>query len=255
MIPPSFFFMSDFSKIREQLITLTKKNIAEAVTADTMIIQALASYDELTVQLNTLTKRLREWHAYVLPELDHAISDHERYVKFIAEKSHIELLKEFAAEKSMGALVSEVDYIPIQNFAKQLATLYDEKAHILSYLEHAFKERAPNVQALAGTSIAARLLAGAGSLRRLAIMPASTIQLLGAEKALFRHLRSGAKSPKHGHIFNHPLVQRARRSDAGKVARGLADKLALCAKLDFFKGDFHADEYKAVLEKKFGGNN
>ncbi len=241
--------------MRDVLLALTKKQIAEAVTEDTMIAQALASFDELTVQLNTLTSRLREWHAYTLPELDHIISDNERFVKLIAEKSYTELLKEFAADKSMGALLTDENYIPIQNMAQKLATLYDERGELLNYLEKTLKFRAPNMQALAGTTIAARLLSGAGSLRRLAIMPSSTIQLLGAEKALFRHLRSGAKSPKHGHIFNHQLVQHAKRADAGKVARGLADKLSLCAKLDFFKGEFKGDEYKEALEKKFGGNN
>ncbi len=245
----------DFVKVREELLHLTKKQIAQAVSSDTMIMQALASFDDITVQLNTLSKRLREWHAYTLPEMEHVISDHERYVKLIAEKSYADLLKEFITDKhreGMGALFSPEDYAPLQDLAIHLAKLYDERTSLLSYLEKTLQKYAPNLQALAGTTIAARLLASAGSLRRLASIPASTIQLLGAEKALFRHLRSGAKSPKYGFIFNHPLVQHASRADGGRVARALADKIALCARLDFFHGEFKGKTYKEELEKHFG---
>ncbi len=129
--------------------------------------------------------------------------------------------------------------------------MYQFKQSLLIYLEARLKKLLPNMTALAGVTIAARLLAGAGSARKLALLPASTIQLLGAEKALFRHLKSGAKSPKHGYIVNHPLIQKVGRSDKGKASRMLADKLALCARIDYFKGEFKADDYKKELEVRF----
>jgi len=89
------------------------------------------------------------------------------------------------------------------------------------------------------------------SLKHLAMLPASTIQLLGAEKALFRHIKTGSRSPKHGIIINHSIVQKAKRNEKGKAARMLADKLSICAKLDYFKGEFKAKEYKKELEENF----
>jgi len=244
----------DFAQIREQLLAVTKEQIARAVTPDTLIMQALATLDELTIQLNMLATRLREWHAYTLPELEYAVADHERYARLIAGKSHPDLLREFASKQSMGALLTQDDYAPVQSLAVHIVSLYDYKATLMTYIEQLLATHAKNVHALAGTTIAARLLASAGSLRRLAMMPSSTIQLLGAEKALFRHLRSGAKSPKHGHIYSHPIMQRSSRKDAGKIARALADKIALCAKLDFFKGEFKADEYRKDIETRFGSD-
>ena len=85
---------------------------------------------------------------------------------------------------------------------------------------------------------------------RLALLPASTIQLLGAEKALFRHLKTGARSPKYGILFEHQIIQKAQRKNRGKAARMLADKLSLCARLDFFKGEFKADQYEKEIEEK-----
>ena len=108
----------------------------------------------------------------------------------------------------------------------------------------------PNLLELAGATIAARLIELGKGLKHLALLPASTVQLLGAEKALFRHLKTGSRSPKYGVIINHPLIQKAPRDKRGKAARMLADKLSLCARLDFFKGEFKALDYRIELEGK-----
>jgi len=110
----------------------------------------------------------------------------------------------------------------------------------------------PNINKIAGTTIGARLLNYAGSLKRIATIPASKIQLYGAEKALFRHLKTGARSPKYGIIHEHPIVLNAK--EQGKAARVLADKIALCAKVDYFKGDFIADKILAELKERFSKN-
>jgi len=116
------------------------------------------------------------------------------------------------------------------------------------------KKYCPNLLELGGITISAKLIELGRSVKHLAMLPASTIQLLGAEKALFRHIKMGNKSPKHGVIINHPIVQKAGRKEKGKAARMLADKLSLCARLDFFKGEFKAKEYREELEKKLGLN-
>lgn len=233
----------------DKLIKLASTKISESVSPDTFVCQSVAALDDLTVELNHLSKRLREWLSYLLPEVDYAIDDNEHFVEVVATKSFSELQTEYAGD--MNADVSETDYAPIVNFALLIKQMFDYKQSLMSYLDMILQTHAPNMRALAGTPIASRLIASAGSTRRLAMMPASTIQLLGAEKALFRHLRTGARSPKHGYIFNHQFIQRAPRNAKGRVARTFADKLALCAKLDYFKGEFLGEKYKSILEKKY----
>ena len=105
-----------------------------------------------------------------------------------------------------------------------------------------------NLKTVAGTVIGAKLMEKAGSLKKLAVMPASTVQLLGAEKALFRHIKSGAKSPKHGLIHEHPFVNQAKYFEKGKRSRLLADKISLAVRIDFFKGKFIGDKLKGELK-------
>ena len=112
-------------------------------------------------------------------------------------------------------------------------------------------EYCPNLKELAGSTIGAKLLEHTGSLKRLVMMPASTIQILGAEKALFRHIKTGARPPKFGLIHDHQFIQSAKRNEQGKRARALADKLSLAVKMDYFKGEFIAKRLKTELEEKF----
>ena len=109
----------------------------------------------------------------------------------------------------------------------------------------------PNTKAICGAYLGAKLIEHAGSFKRLSEMPASTIQILGAEKALFRHLKTGAKPPRHGLIVNHLLIANAPDSMHGKIARALADKIAIASKVDYFKGNFIGDKLIKELEQKF----
>ena len=111
-------------------------------------------------------------------------------------------------------------------------------------------EVAPNIRGLVGPLLGARLISLAGGLSRLARLPASTIQVLGAEKALFRALRTGGRPPKHGVIFQYPAIHRSPRWQRGKIARALAAKLAIAARIDAFTGEYKADELKEELEKR-----
>jgi len=248
--------MSDnnFQSIRETFITNAKAKLAGSVNEDILIIQALATVDDLTLSLNNVSTRLREWAAYTVPELEHSVSNHESFARFLVGKTYDEIQAEFVKGESMGAKLSDEDYTALISFAIKVTEMYDLRSSLIDYLDSLMDKYMPNVLAIAGTTISARLLSSAGSLKRLATVPASTLQLYGAEKALFRHLRSGARSPKYGHIFSHPLIQHTNRSIGGKVARALADKLAICAKLDYFKGEFLADKYLEDLETKFEVN-
>ncbi len=114
--------------------------------------------------------------------------------------------------------------------------LFELRKDIEEHIEEQMKAEAPNTSVILGALVGARILARAGSLRRLATMPASTIQVLGAEKALFRSLKTGANPPKHGILFQHAIVHAAPRWQRGKVARAIAAKAAIAARVDVFKG-------------------
>ncbi len=237
----------NFSELKKRLMKETRTKVANAVSPDIMIIQAMNSIDELTKTLNGLTKRLREWHAYALPQLEHSLGDNEAYCKLLATKSYEELKEEFG--DSMGKILTEEDRKMQEEFAKTIYLNFQLKENLTNYIEELMKKHLRNVQYLAGTTIGARMLVNAGSIKKLAMMPASTIQMLGAEKALFRHLKSGAKPPKHGFIINHKLVAAAGKNK-GKVSRILADKISQCAKIDYFKGEFIADKFLEDIQKR-----
>ena len=223
-------------------LELTKEGLKNAVNEDNLIIQAIANINELDKIANTMSKRLREWYSLYYPELSEEIEDHEKYVELVLEQERI--------QGSFGADLSDFDLEEMKLLAGRIISIYALRKQHELYLEKIMIKYCPNLLELAGATIAARLIELGKGLKHLALLPASTVQLLGAEKALFRHLKTGSRSPKYGVIINHPLIQKAPRDKRGKAARMLADKLSLCARLDFFKGEFKALDYRIELEGK-----
>jgi len=235
----------DFRKYHEQNLAETKKKVKESVKFDNFILQAINNVDEINKAINNLAKRLREWYELYNPEFSRSIPDHEKFVELVVSE------KDIKEAGSMGADLSKEDLEPILDLAKEISALYSLRRFQERYLEELMKEHCPNITAVAGAQIGARLIAIAGDLKRLVEFPASTVQLLGAEKALFRHMRTGAKAPKHGVIHEHPLISKAKAKDKGKVARALADKISIAAKVDYFKGEFVGDKLRKELEERF----
>ena len=234
-----------FSQFYSENIKLTKQGVKDSVNEDNLIMQAVSNLSELDRVCNILVKRLREWYALYFPEIVHRIDKHEKFVDIVLHNGLT------TREDEMGADLEKRDLNQILLLANRIKTLYELRADHEQYLKITMEKYSPNLIALAGVTIGAKLLDMAKGLKRMAFLPASTIQLLGAEKALFRHLKTGGKSPKHGIILHHPLIQGVRRNQRGKAARQLADKISLCCKLDYFKGEFKAEEYKKDLEEKF----
>ncbi|MFH1064820.1 MAG: hypothetical protein V1729_07075 [Candidatus Woesearchaeota archaeon] len=256
-VPPVQFLeqlssMSYLKRMREASIIITKREIAESVRRDHLIIQASNNISEIDKVINTLAKRLREWYELYNPEFSKSIESHEKFAEIIQQKSRDELLNDIGLKKelSMGAEFSDEDLEPIIKLAVGITSLVSLRSEQTEYVEKLMKELMPNVNAVAGAMIGAKLLAHAGSLEKLSLFPASTVQLLGAEKALFRHIKTGSKSPKFGLIINHPLVSRAKSTSRGKAARMVADKISIAAKIDFFKGNFIGDDLRKALEEK-----
>lgn len=245
--------MSDgLVQARERCMFATAEKLKTAVTTDQLVIQMNNATHELHKVTNTLAKRMREWLGGWLPELEKAVNDHETLAKLVATKTSVELLQEAHITESVGTTLDEKEVAALQEFAKTLHAMYEEKARLLDHNERLLKEIMPNTLIMCGTSIAADLLASAGSLERFAQLPSGTIQLLGAETALFRHLRNKKhRPPKHGIIFNHQLVQRVKHEQRGRAARALADKISLTIKVDRFKGEPCGEEMRKKLEARF----
>jgi len=235
---------------------------------DLIVAQAIQMLDDLDRTVNLFMGRLREWYGIHFPELDRLIEKHETYARLVLdlggrenfalealEKEGIPKAKAEAtakvAEASMGADVAEADLAQIQALSRSVLDLYELRKGMENYLDKAMEEVAPNTKAMVGSLLGARLIAVAGSLRNLAMRPASTIQVLGAEKALFRSLKTGARPPKHGLIFQHTLLHDAKKWQRGKIARALAGKLAIAVRADAFGGGrYVGDRLKADLDRR-----
>ena len=243
-----------FNDFQNKNLQLTKSDLKNSVSADILLIHAVNSVNELDKAINILVKRLREWYELYNPEFSISIANHEEFVKEILEKEKSELLRglKIDADDSIGADLKQEDLEPIRSLTHQIYNLYELRENHMEYISTLMEELCPNTKAICGAYIGARLIKHAGSLKRLSEMPASTIQILGAEKALFRHMKTGAKPPRHGIIVNHPLIAKAPNSMHGKIARALADKIAIASKIDYFQGHFIGDKLRKDLEEKFG---
>jgi len=242
-----------FKGFYEGNLRVTKKDIKASVKDDLLIIQAIGNILEIDKSVNMLIKRLREWYALYNPEFENSIEDQEKFVELVLKKSKKELLKEIkvSPDDSMGAELSKEELEPVITLAKEISSLYGIRKKQESYLEKLMKKVCPNLLAITGASIGGKLIEQAGSLKKLMLFPASTIQLLGAEKALFRHMKTGARSPKYGFIHSHPLITKNPKEVHGKIARALADKISIAVKVDYFKGEFIGDKLLKEVESKF----
>ncbi len=257
-----------FGKLHEIMSELTRRKLRRAAQKrDLLAVQAIRAIDDIDKTINLYVARLREWYSLHFPELDELVRDHLDYARVVHELGHrenitVERLVELgfseekakkiaeAAKKSMGADLSDFDMNYIKTLAGIILDLYKLRRTLEDYIDAVMKEVAPNITALVGPKLGARLLSLAGGLEELAKLPASTIQVLGAEKALFRALRTGGKPPKHGVIFQYPAIHKSPRWQRGKIARALASKLAIAAKVDYFTGRFVGDKLKEELEKR-----
>ena len=234
---------------------------------DFLIVQAVETLDDLDKTLNLFANRIREWYGLHFPELSRIINNHETYAKLVRDLGERKNFSEEnlrktslpkekinkvvkAAQTSMGANLRDDDIDKIQILCSQYMNLLTARRKIEGYLKEMMKEEAPNLSAIAGPILGAKLIAIAGGLENLAKMPSSTIQVLGAEKALFRSLRTGARPPKHGVLFQHVLVHGSKRSLRGKISRALAGKIAIAARTDIFSDVYIGDQLKKDLLEK-----
>jgi len=257
-----------YDRLREISTWVSRLRVREAAARkDKVVVQAVSAVDELDKALNVMAGRIREWFGLHFPELNRLVEAHETYARLVAslggkENFTVEKLVEAgvpkgkakaveeAARTSLGAPMDREDLESLQSLCRLCLEGFKMRKTLAERVDKILDEIAPNLKALAGPTISARLISLAGGLEELARLPSSTIQVLGAEKALFRALRTGARPPKHGIIFQHPLLHQAPRWQRGKIARAVAGKISIAAKVDVFSGNFVGDRLKADLERR-----
>ena len=249
-------------------MVLAKEDVKKAGgKKDLLVAQAVLALGDLDKTLNLFSNRLHEWYGLHFPELGNYIEDHEVYLRLTAmlgDRSNFEerkieqlgLSKEEAkkitrlAKSSMGAQIAEKDLDSIKLISQKCLELYETRKNIEDYIDKLMSVIAPNIQALVSSTLGARLIAAVGSLKNLAAKPSSTIQVLGAEKALFRSLQTKSKPPKHGFIFQYPQIRQAPLWQRGKISRALAGKLAIAARVDAYLGEYVGNKLKAEFEQR-----
>ena len=226
----------------------------KSVSKDKVIIQVIGVVDELENDLNSLYERLREWYGLHFPELSKEMKSHERFAEVVQKYGSRDKISDASlvtlASKSIGMNFNDEDAAVASVFAKSVLEMTKTREKLSKYLELVCAETMPNLSAIAGHLLAARMVAQAGGLEKIAKMPSSTIQLLGAEKALFRHLKGQGRAPKYGVLFGHALIQQAPKHLKGKVARLIASKLSLAAKMDFYSKRDDSRQMSEDLDKK-----
>ncbi|KAL6111800.1 nop56 [Pungitius sinensis] len=240
---------------------------------DNMIIQSIALLDQLDKDINTFSMRVREWYGYHFPELIKIVSDNFMYCRMaqlignrkeLSEES-LPSLEEVvmdapkaqaileASRSSMGMDISPIDLINIERFSTRVVSLASYRLELQEYLRSKMSQVAPNLAALIGEVVGARLISHAGSLTNLAKYPASTVQILGAEKALFRALKTKGNTPKYGLIFHSTFIGRAAAKNKGRISRYLANKCTIASRIDCFSDvptSVYGDKLRGQVEER-----
>ncbi|MFB6265961.1 MAG: NOP5/NOP56 family protein, partial [Candidatus Nanohaloarchaea archaeon] len=217
------------------------------------LVQAVRALEDLDERNNELSERLRPWYSLHFPELEEEIDDNKEFAGKVsenAERSEIEGF-EGLAEASTGMELEERDAEVLERFASHLEQGYGVREEVEKYVQDLAEEVAPNLSAVLGPVLAARVISLAGSLEELAKMPSSTVQVLGAEKAMFRHVRGEGDAPKHGVLFMHEYVRKVPENEQGKMARVLANKASIAARIDQYGEDYRGDKLAEEVEETF----
>jgi len=228
--PEAFGYGRDL--LHAAMVQLAKVRMRKAVGPEDHLRQAVGALDEVQEQENAIVERLREWYGLHFPELAPTV-DAGTYIDLVAVHGRRERMP-IAPMQSVGAELADREEDELKAFAGLAKHVVAQRRSVEAYVERSIRELAPNVSELTGPLIAARLVTLAGGVEDLARAPAGTVQLLGAERALFRHLRTGSRPPKHGVLFMHPLVHRAPTWQRGAIARALAGRVAIAARADAY---------------------
>lgn len=263
--PAGEYLRSNYEEfgLNKEEITEIYRNLAiykikkESASEDKHLIQAINSIDEIDESISKLIERIREWYALYFPEMD-IIKNNETYIKLISQNKTKDKIVDAKPEAFPSDIIDlEEDINPkdieiMNRYANSIYELQKTRKDIEDYVDFKMEEIAPNLRLLVGSSLGAKLISHAGGLKRLAMYPSSTVQIMGAEKALFRHLKSGDRPPKYGLIYQHPQVRGAKWWNRGKIARMLAGMISHAVRRDIFTKTFDEnafEEFKLKAEE------
>ncbi|MGD1835943.1 MAG: NOP5/NOP56 family protein [Nitrososphaeraceae archaeon] len=242
-----------FFKLREFAINLSNFRIGQvSEQLDLHISQSINSLDELDKIINVIGSRLREWYGLHFPELDNLIQNIVTYAEIVKvagnrENITLEILVNLGidnnrsqiivetAQRSKGGSILPENLSIVKKLAEEILLQTELRRILANHIDISMEKIAPNIKELLTSTVGARLIAKSGSLNKLSLLPASTIQILGAEKALFRSLKTGARPPKHGLLFQHPVLHSAPKWQRGKIARVIASKVAIASRIDLYR--------------------
>jgi nucleolar protein 56 len=242
----------DREEVRKKALEQTREEIAE-IDRVQLMVKAVKNLDQLKNSYSNEMEAFRDWYSLHFPELEREIEEDEHLVKILSggvERSELEAFGDMA-ESSTGMMLGEEDREILQTFVDSLGSREKLIEEVESYVEDIAKEEMPNVSILLGPVLGARMVQLAGGLEELAKKPASTVQMLGAEKALFRHLRQGGNPPKHGILFEHEFASPLHSDERGKMARFLANKTVIAARLDQYGDKEKGEELREECREKF----
>lgn len=244
-------FSYDEGLLQKALIELGQIKLRASVDHGKHLAKAVDSIDDINETLNILSERMRDWYSLHFPELQNKV-DRKGYFDLIAEHGERDKIIDKIDKKidSTGAEVTEDEIDLFKSFAKVIKEKMMLKEQLESYVEGKMRKYSPNLTALTGPKLGGELISAAGSLKDLAMMPSSTVQVLGAEKSLFKHLKKGTPPPKHGYILQHPYVHKTDKDLRGKVARAFANKIVIAARIDYFGDEDKSEKLKSQLEKR-----
>src|SRR5919112_383936 len=247
--------------LRNFAIELSSSRVKE--TSERLDLHIIQSINELDKLINTIGARMREWYGLHFPELDNLIQSLTAFAEIVSrsgvranlteeilENAGIQSKKSEiimdAAKRSKGGDIAPENLVIVKKLAEEVISQSELRRILSEHIEVSMDNVAPNVKELLTATVGARIIAKAGSLNKLAFLPSSTIQILGAEKALFRSLKTGARPPKHGILFQHPLIHSSPRWQRGKIARAIASKVAIAARIDLYR---HSGKDSSVSDK------
>jgi len=247
--PEDYSYNDDL--LQKALQELGRRKIRESIDFGEHLARAVETIQDLNETINIKLERLKTWYSLYFSELEEEVND-KKYLELIIEYEDRYKIKEEIgfAEEFTGQEVTGQEMKHFRRLARSIKGELELREELEEYVESKMQEYAPNLSTLTGPKLGGELIAEQGSLESLAKQPASTIQVLGAEKSLFRHLDKGTPPPKHGLILQHPYVHRAPESLRGKIARTFANKIAIAARIDYFDGEYQGEKMRKELEKK-----
>ncbi len=259
--------MVDYGDVREKAMKDTREKMrVRKGEKDKLIVYLVKLMDGVDEASNILLDRFKDSYSLYFPELSNLVSGSDDYLRLVSslknrESFTRERVQEIledeakssrvaeASSSSTGADIDEESLGLLLELSESILNMRERRRSLEERIGSLMEEVAPNLRAVVGGSIGARLIAEAGSLEKLMKFPASTVQVLGAEKALFAHLSKGVNPPKHGIIFQFPMLRRSPLDKRGKIARRIAANASIASRIDYFKGSYSGDELRKQLEE------